>query len=135
MPIAAPKSVRSANTLTNPPDADRSSKSGTNGSTLTKRYGEGLVLNFIDQYENMPVGLYVSQDLLAKSPHAARILRMVDEVEKNKTDKPYLRVFWIGGLEKSETNDNRYKASISSLALLAMRLVYPKRQEVESPTS
>ncbi len=83
----------------------------------------------------MPVGLYVSQDLLAKSPHAARILRMVDEVEKNKTDKPYLRVFWIGGLEKSETNDNRYKASISSLALLAMRLVYPKRQEVESPTS
>jgi len=100
------------------------------GARLYKRYGTGFALDFMDKIHEksadkvheVPVTLYISSDDLKTYRPSARLRRMVDEVEKNKKRRPYLRVYWIGKLERT---DKGYKAAFTSLAHVVMRLVYP----------
>jgi hypothetical protein len=105
------------------------------GCRLYKRYGKGFALKFIDAFEMTPVSLYVPPNIILVSAHATRILKMIDEVEKNRTEKPYLRAYWLGGLKKVEKDSIHYSADISSLSQVTFRLVYPKRSQTHDTTS
>ena len=92
------------------------------GARLSNRYGEGFALNFMDKFQNQPISFYVPPDHLKNYRPSVRLKRIVDELEKNKDRKPYLKVYWIGGFEKTEKG---YSATITTLAHVVMRLVYP----------
>ncbi|MFO6419233.1 hypothetical protein ACLBKS_03425 [Hylemonella sp. W303a] len=103
------------------------------GAHFYKSYGKGFSLNFIDKMQTiidgqprrMPVSFYVSSEMLKKYRPGMRFNRMIDEIAKNSEKKPYLRVYWIGGLEKGEKS---YQATFSGLSHVVMRLVYPRQQ-------
>lgn len=92
------------------------------GARLNKRYGSGFALNFMDKHQEMPVSFYVSPEHLKNYRPSARLKRIVDELEKNIDRRPYLRVYWIGNLERTEKG---YSATFITLAHVVLRLVYP----------
>lgn len=100
------------------------------GARLYKRYGTGFALHFMDRIPENTAGqanevlasFYVSSEDLKKYRPSARLRRMVDEVENNKERRPYLKVYWIGALEKTEKG---YRAVFTTLAHVVMRLIYP----------
>lgn len=47
---------------------------------LTKRYGKGFVLKFIDPWKEKPTTIYVSPDSLREYPPGARMIKMIDEI-------------------------------------------------------
>jgi len=107
------------------------------GTRLFKRYGAGFALSFMDKLQEnrndktfgISISLYVSPDNLKKYRPGAKFRRMVDEVEINAQRRPYLKVYWIGNLEKKEQN---YGAVFSTLAHVVMRLVYPAEKPIET---
>lgn len=100
------------------------------GARLNKRYGAGFALDFMDKIQEkdgaqdsgVSASFYVSPDDLKKYRPGARLKRMVDELEKNKDRRPYLKMYWIGDLEKK---DKGYSAVFKTPAHVVMRLVYP----------
>jgi hypothetical protein len=92
------------------------------GARLFKRYGDGFSLNFIDKHHNFPVSFYVSNSNLRSYRPGARLKRIVDEIEINADKRPYIKVYWIGGLEQG---DNFFRAQFKGLAHVVFRVVYP----------
>lgn len=92
------------------------------GARLFKRYGDGFSLNFIDKHNNLPVSFYVSNSHLKNYRPGTRLKRIVDEIEINADKRPYIKVYWIGGLEQG---DNFYRAQFKGLAHVVFRVVYP----------
>ncbi|MGM8229178.1 hypothetical protein ACSV5M_21555 [Cellvibrio sp. ARAG 10.3] len=94
------------------------------GARLHKRYGDGFALRFLDRYNALPVSLYVSPDDLKKFPPGTRLKRMVDELEDHAARRPYLKVYWLGGVQ---LNDQKYyDVKYSTLAHLVFRMVFPQ---------
>lgn len=92
------------------------------GARLSKRYGSGFLLNFIDKIDSIPASFYVSSNHLKDYRPSSQLKRLIDELEANSAKRPYVRVYWIGGFEKSE---KCYNAIFKSLAYVAFRIVYP----------
>ena len=92
------------------------------GARLNKRYGSGFALTFMDKLQEMPVSFYVSPEHLKNYRPGARLKRIVDELENNIDRRPYLKVYWIGNLERTEKG---YSATFKTLAHVVLRLVYP----------
>jgi hypothetical protein len=92
------------------------------GARLYKRYGKGFSLSFIDKYNSLPVSLYVSAEHLSEYRPGARLKRIVDELEINADKRPYIRVYWIGELEREE---KFYRAQFKNLSHVVFRIVYP----------
>lgn len=88
-----------------------------------KRYGKGFVLKFIDQLQEKAVTLYVSPDNIRGYRPGARMVKMIDEIEALPEPKPYVRVYWIGGLENG---DKGWNAAFKTLAHVVLRVVPPK---------
>lgn len=87
------------------------------------RYGRGFVLRFIDPLEQKPITIYVSPDHIKSYRPSARMVRMIDQIESLPDPKPYLKVYWIGGLEKSTRG---WSATFKTLAHVVLRLTPPK---------
>lgn len=88
-----------------------------------QRYGKGFVLKFIDPLELKPIRLYVSPDDIRRYRPSARMVKMIDEIEAHPEPKPYVRAYWIGGLEKT---DKGWSATFKTLAHVVLRVVHPK---------
>jgi len=58
------------------------------------------------------------------------VLKIVNDIEALPEPKPYLRVFWVGGLRRSEKGW-MWMASFESLAHGVFRVVWPKPIEKE----
>lgn len=96
-----------------------------------KRYGKGFVLKFIDPLKEKPITIYVSPDNIRRYRPGARMVKMVDEIEAISEQKPYVRVYWIGGLENGEKGWN---ASFKTLAHVVLRIVPPKAKAPSGKT-
>ncbi len=81
------------------------------------------MLKFIDQLQEKPVTLYVSPDNIRGYRPGARMVKMIDEIEALPEPKPYVRVYWIGGLENG---DKGWNAAFKTLAHVVLRVVPPK---------
>lgn len=92
------------------------------GAKLGKRYGKGFSLFFYDTYEELLLSLYVSSDDVASSKSYKMITDVVDKLEaaKSENPKPYVNVYWIGGIEKK---DDRSYVQILSPKHLVLRFV------------
>lgn len=94
-----------------------------------QRYRKGFVLKFIDQLELKPITLYVSPDAIRRYRPSARMVKMIDEIEAHPEPKPYIRVYWIGGYEKT---DKGWSATFKTLAHVVLRVVHPKAKSASS---
>ena len=94
------------------------------GARLYKRYGDGFSLTFLDRYNGLPVSLYVSPDSLKKYRPGAGLKRMVDELEHDAEKRPYLKVYWVGGVQLKD--QNFYSVDYASLAHIVFRMVFPQ---------
>lgn len=89
-----------------------------------KRYGGvGFVLKFIDPIEQKLLTMYVSPEAIRRYRPSARMVKMMDELTKHPEPKPYVRVYWIGELEKG---DKGWSATFKTLAHVVLRVVQPK---------
>jgi hypothetical protein len=88
-----------------------------------QRYGKGFVLRFLDPLEQMPITLYVSPEAIRRYRPSARMVRMMDQNHEAAEPKPYVRVYWIGGLERG---DRGWNATFTTLAHVVLRVVQPK---------
>jgi hypothetical protein len=95
---------------------------------LTKRYGKGFVLKFIDTINDKPISIYVSPNDIRGYRPSARMVKMIDDIETLPNPKPYVRVYWIGSLEDGEKGWN---ATFKSLAHVVLRVV-PSKGAVRS---
>lgn len=98
---------------------------------LAKRYGKGFVLKFIDPLKEKPITIYVSPDNIRGYRPSARMVKMIDEIEALPEPKPYVRVYWIGGLENGEKGWN---AAFKTLAHVVLRVVPPKAKAPSGKT-
>lgn len=89
----------------------------------SKRYGKGFVLKFIDELEQRPISIYISPEALQRFRPGARMVRMIDEIQTHPDPKPYVRVYWIGKIEK---NEKGWSAKFTTLTHVALRVVHPK---------
>ncbi|MGL4668889.1 MAG: hypothetical protein ACRCWR_13285, partial [Saezia sp.] len=97
------------------------------GAYFKQDYGKmGFSLQFIDKIENTPITFYVAPQLFESYRPGKRLRLIIDEYKKNEHQRPYLRVYWIGSLNKT---DKGYSATFSSLAHVALRLVYPQAKK------
>lgn len=96
------------------------------GAKLYKRYKKGFSLNFIDKYDGLPVALYISDEAINSSKYGKHLARIADELEKNASQRPYAKIYWIGGLINK---DKFYSANINSLSHIVMRIIYPQQHE------
>lgn len=97
------------------------------GARLYKRYGAGFSLSFIDKHDDKPVILYISSEQIRKSHYGNRLKNMVDELERDTENKPYLKVYWLGGLDQ---NGKSFNVRIDSLSHIVFRIAYPKKQKL-----
>lgn len=89
-----------------------------------KRYGKsGFVLKFLDAIEQKPLTIYVSPETIRRYRPSGRMVRMMDEIEAHPEPKPYVRAYWIGGLDKG---DKGWNATFKTLAHVVLRVVPPK---------
>lgn len=119
------------------------------GAHLYKRYKAGFSLNFIDSYNRSPVSLYISDSEIRNSSSGPRLQRVIDELEAQKQRKPYVKVYWLGGLIEREikrendagkTSDNDtevkkkkvYSVNLKSLSHTVFRIAYPKNQQLQT---
>ena len=89
----------------------------------------GFLLEFMDKIDNIPITFYVASALFEEYRPGKRLLRIIDELKKNSDKNPYLKVYWIGSLEKTEKN---YDAKFTSLAHIVLRLAYPVKKSQEN---
>ena len=92
------------------------------GDRMNKNYFDsGFTFTFIDILESMPISFNVSPEHL-KNRFGIRLIRIIDELEKNKKRNPYVKIYWIGNLEKTEDGFN---ATFKNLAHVVFRIAYP----------
>lgn len=102
------------------------------GVRSVKDYGEGFSLTFMDRIHEVvdgvevetPVTIYVSAENLRGYRPGGRFKKLIAEMRSDDIRRPYLRVYWIGSMNKREKGG--YSASFSSLAHVVIRLVYPQ---------
>jgi hypothetical protein len=102
------------------------------GARFVKDYGEGFSLTFMDKINEVvdgvvvktPVSIYVSAENLRGYRPGRRFKKLIAEMRSDEILHPYLRVYWIGSMNKREKGG--YGASFSSLAHVVIRLVYPQ---------
>jgi len=115
------------------------------GAHLTQRYGRapeplGFSLTFMDRMmepETVAEGgtrvtLYLAHGAVAEHRSAARIRALLDEMEANKNLKPYLKVYWIGEVQRGTKG---MSAICATPAHLVMRIKYPERRAHADPTT
>jgi hypothetical protein len=108
------------------------------GAHFLKPYGKGFSLLFMDRITSVSNGeqikeqitFYVSSKMMEENRLGKKMAKIVEEAKKNKIKKPYLKVYWIGGLGKRQDGKG-YEASFSSLAHVVMRLAYPAEQNTK----
>lgn len=90
-----------------------------------KYYGDGFTLNFFDRYEGLPVTLYLSSAMINSSKLGKHFHRIIKEAEENSEKRAYLKVYWLGTLDRQEKSCG---AVIKSLSHIVMRIAYPKQK-------
>lgn len=72
------------------------------GARLTKRYGYGATLTFIDKLNKRPISMYIPSATIKSRRSGSRMARLFDELERPKDKRPYVHIYWIGNLEHDE---------------------------------
>lgn len=101
------------------------------GAKLVRRYGRGFLMAFFDEYEEKPVKLYVSKEIMSRS----RFGHYVDEI-LNTADVRYFRVFLLNP-DISESDINGFRVlnlEVKKLRQLAIYFELNLSTE-EDPTS
>jgi hypothetical protein len=86
-------------------------------------YGSGLTFTFYDKIQEMPIRFNVPSEHLKNNRFGSRLRRIIDELEINKRNISYVKIYWIGDLEKTE---NGFNATFKNLAHVVFRIVYRK---------
>jgi hypothetical protein len=94
------------------------------GARLTKRYGYGATLTFIDKLNKRPISIYVPSATIKSRRHGSRMARLFDELERSKDKRPYIRIYWIGNLVLDE--EHGWNATVNSLAHIVLRIAFPR---------
>jgi len=100
------------------------------GARFHREYAGGFSLLMMDKAkvedavgpEGKPISFYVSPNSLKAYRQKKRLRQAVDDERNDKSRSYYLRVYWIGKLEKS---DKGYSANFESLAHVVIHLVRP----------
>lgn len=89
----------------------------------------GFSLEFMDKLDNLPITLDVASELFEEYRPGKMLRRIINELIENSDKNPYLKVYWMGSLEKT---DKGYSAKFTSLAHVVLRLVYRARKSQEN---
>lgn len=99
------------------------------GASVVKRYGAGFSLKFMDKLnvegQDLAITLYLSHEQ-ASSRYGRLLKERVDRCESMKAQRAYLKVYWIGGLEKNEKGN--LSVVFAKLPDLTLRFTIPQRK-------